>query len=107
MGIKHFIEKLQQSDDRRKLRWLIGLTALTGAIVIGGAMLAAPNPQYSRLVRKEDEPNLLDKIAISAEQVTTLLRTKTANTIHFFSKRISKTNTVEVNLDTTQSTTNP
>ena len=98
MSAKDFLIQLQNSDSNRKLRWLIGLTAATTAIIIGVWALTASltSPAANGLVRKDDQPTFFGKIALSAEHVIDILRLKTANTIHFFSEKFGTTNTVEV-----------
>ena len=101
MSISTFITNLQNSDNNRKFRWLIGLTLTTMALIIGVWMLASPGGSSASgdLVRKEDQPTFFGKIAISTENVVQLLREKTANTINFFSNKLSTTNTVEVKVE--------
>lgn len=101
MSVASFIKDLQNSDNNRKVRWLIGMTIATMAMIISIWALATPGSKSSTgdLIRKEDQPTFFGKIAISTGNVVQLLREKTANTINFFSNKLSKTNTVEVKVE--------
>lgn len=101
MSLSTFITNLQNSDDRRKFRWLVGLTAITVVVLVGGWLMVFESEVTTNptLVRKEDQPGFLEKIAMTSKGVTEVLRRKTANTIHFFSNKFSKTNTIEVNIE--------
>lgn len=108
MNAASFIKELQNSDNNRKLRWLIGLTVATVAIIAGLWMLFASggSPTNGSLVRKEDQPTFFGKIAISTGHIVQTLREKTANTINYFSHKFGTTNDVEVQVNTqTQQTT--
>ncbi len=97
MSVKTFIEGLQASDSRRKLRWLVGLSMLTMIVVVGIWAMTIPDPGGGNgLVRKEDQPGLLDRVSMGTSSVVATLRLKTANTINFFKSKLSKTNTIEV-----------
>jgi|GEM_PF-3043879 len=98
MSINSFITDLQHSSNNRKLRWLIGLTVLSMAIIIGVWALATPprSNVSGELVRKDDQPTFLSKVALGARSVVDTLRAKTANTINFFTHKFAKTNTIEV-----------
>jgi hypothetical protein len=98
MTLKNFITELQQSEPRRKFRWLVGLSVITMAVIFGVLLLvspSAPTPSGD-LVRKDDQPNFFEKIGIGIGDVVATLRQKTANTINFFQQKFSKTNTIEI-----------
>ena len=98
MNAASFIKELQNSDNNRKLRWLIGLTVATVVIIAGLWILFASGGSQGTgsLVRKEDQPTFFGKIAISTTHIVQTLREKTANTINYFSNKFGKTNTIEV-----------
>lgn len=98
MSVASFIKDIQNSDNNRKFRWVIGLTVAT-VILLGGLwIITSPGGigSTNQQIRGENQPTFFEKIQISSSQIIQTLREKTANTINYFSNKFGKANTIEV-----------